>query len=468
MSPYFEPNWASLATYPIPDWFRDAKLGIFVHWGVYSVPAWGNEWYPRNMYREADPEQVAFFRHHCERWGHPGTFGYKDFIPLFGGERWVPEAWVDLFAAAGARYIVPVGEHHDGFPMYASPFTRWNAAEMGPRRDVCLELMRATRARGLRFGVSSHRAYNWRYYTFDPSYDTVDPAFSGLYGRAHPPEAPADGHFLSDWFARTLHLMDHLEPDLLWFDFGWHAEEFASWRPQVVAEYYNRARTWGREVVLQYKGGIPEGVAVLDVERGGLAGLRSAPWQTDTSVSARSWGYLEDDTFKTAATLIQDLADIVSKNGNLLLNVGPRPDGTIPEGAEARLRALGAWLATNGEAIYGTRPWRTYGEGPTAVGGGAFSEGTRAPLTPRDIRYTCRPGEGLLYAIVPGQPETRVLLTALADPAHPCPPVDRIRLLGSDAAIPFRWTEAGLELTVPAQRRHGEALAFALAGGASG
>jgi alpha-L-fucosidase len=470
MSAYYQPAWESLSAYTVPEWFRDAKLGIFIHWGVYSVPAWGNEWYPRKMYRRDDPEDGAFYRHHQATWGHPAAFGYKNFIPLFTGARWDPDAWLDLFVAAGARYVVPVGEHHDGFPMYATPFTPWNAAEMGPRRDVCAELMRATRERGLKFGVSSHRAFNWRYYTFeDPEgmpYDTADPANAGLYGRRHAADALADAHFLSDWFARTLHMMDRFEPDVLWFDFGWQSDEFERWRPQMVSEYYNRAAGWGKEVVLQYKDKLPDGVAVLDVERGKLPGIREGVWQTDTSVSERSWGYIENDTFKSTTTLIHDLVDIVSKNGNLLLNVGPRADGTIPDEAESRLRALGAWLAINGEAIYGTRPWRVYGEGPTPVGGGHFSERKNAPLTPLDIRYTAR--GNLLYAIVPGVPGPTVTLTALADqderrPRRPDPV--QVSLLGSDAPVPWRWTAAGLEITVPDQRPSEEAIAFRIAMG---
>ncbi|NLX43527.1 MAG: alpha-L-fucosidase, partial [Chloroflexi bacterium] len=360
------------------------------------------------------------------------------------------------------RYIVPVAEHHDGFPMYASPFTHWNAAEMGPRRDVCRELMDLTRQRGLKFGVSSHRAFNWHYYGSDDTWDTVDPANVGLYGRRHAPEAPADQAFMEDWFARTLHLMDTFQPDVLWFDFGWHSPEYAPWRPQVLAAYYNRARQWGREVVLQYKDALPDGVAVLDVERGKLPGIRPDYWQTDTSVSVRSWGYIEDDVFRSSASLIHDLVDIVSKNGNLLLNVGPRPDGTIPAEAEQVLRDIGAWLDLNGEAIYGTRPWRVYGEGPTPVGGGHFSEQTNAPLTPLDIRYTTRLEDGrpLLYAIVPGEPGSTVTLTALAgDPAP-----ERVTLLGSDAALRWERRPEGLVLRLPERRPSPHALALRLEG----
>lgn len=343
-------DWNSLRNYEIPAWFKDAKLGLFIHWGAYAVPAWDNEWYPRFMYRDETARKGAnYFRHHCRAWGHPGQFGYKDFIPRFQAERWDPEAWLDLFEAAGARYVVPVGEHHDGFPMYASRYTPWNAAVMGPRRDVVGELCAATRRRGLKFGVSSHRAFNWRYYTYRDDFDTADPAYAELYAPRHAEDEPAPRAWIEDWYARTQEMIDRFEPDVLWFDFGWQYDEFAPWRPQVCAYYYNQALQWGREVVLQYKDKLPDGVAVYDVERGKLDAIRPDYWQTDTAVSYKSWSYIENDEFKSAATLIHDLVDIVSKNGNLLLNVGPRADGVIPAEVAGLLRAVGAWLRVNGD-----------------------------------------------------------------------------------------------------------------------
>ena len=245
---HYEPNWESLKQYTVPAWFRDAKLGIFIHWGVYAVPAWDNEWYPRFMYRdELSRKGPNYFQHHLKAYGHPSQFGYKDFIPDFKAEKWDPAAWVDLFKAAGAKYVVPVAEHHDGFPMYASDYTRWNAAKMGPKRDVVAELENATRSAGLKFGVSSHRAFNWRFYTFKDDFDTMDPANVGLYGRPHHQDDPADEAFLEDWFGRTKELIDKFHPDLLWFDFGWHFAEFLPYQPQVAAYYYNQAAKWGGE-----------------------------------------------------------------------------------------------------------------------------------------------------------------------------------------------------------------------------
>ena len=229
--------------------------------------------------------------------------------------------------------------------MYDCPFTNWNAAKMGPRRDTVAELGAAVRATGLKFGVSSHRAFNWRYYTFREAFDTNSPDLHKLYGVPHPDDAPVSYEFILDWYARTRDLVDRFSPDVLWFDFGWHRDEFEPWRPRVAAYYYNHALSHGYEPVLQYKDGFPDGVAVLDIERGKLDHLRQEYWQTDTSVSYKSWSYITDDEFRTATSIVHDLVDIVSKNGNLLLNIGPRSNGTIPQEVEDILLGLGQWLA---------------------------------------------------------------------------------------------------------------------------
>ncbi len=444
----YQANWKSLQAYQVPEWFKNAKLGIFVHWGIYAVPAWDNEWYPRFMYRdEVSRKGPNYFRHHCETWGHPSEFGYKDFIPLFKGERWDPDAWVDLFVQAGAKYIVPVGEHHDGFPMYKSDYTHWNAAEMGPCRDVVAELGTAVRQRGLKFGVSSHRAFNWRYYTYRDDFDTVDPANAGLYAPRHPEEAPASPEWVEDWFRRTKEMIDRFEPDVLWFDFGWHKEEFAAYRPQVCAYLYNQALRWGKEVVLQYKDKIPAGVAVYDVERGKLDDIRPDYWQTDTAVSYKSWSYIENDEFKSVTTLVHDLVDIVSKNGNLLLNVGPRADGVIPDEAADLLRGLGSWLQVNGEAIYDTRHWNRFGEGPTGVTVGHLSERSNAALTAQDIRFT--QSDRALYATLLAWPGAESRMTALTPAAFDSTRVMDVSLLGGAGSLAWRQDEEGLVVTLP-------------------
>ncbi len=445
MPDLYQPNWESLSQYTIPRWFMDAKLGIFIHWGVYAVPAFSNEWYPRNMYRRGTPE----FEHHRAVWGAHRDFGYKDFIPMFKAEHWDPAAWVQLFQEAGARYIVPVAEHHDGFPMYATDLTPYNAAAMGPCRDIVADMATAVRAAGLKFGVSSHRAFNWRYYTFEDDFDTVDPRNAALYSPAHLENTPASAEFLDNWWSRTRELVDRFEPDLLWFDFGWHEEEFAPCRPRITSYYYNRALEWGREVVLNYKDKFPAGTAVWDIERGKLDAIREEYWQTDTSVSYKSWCYVEDDEFKSVTTLVHDLVDIVSKNGNLLLNVGPRPDGTIPEEVQERLRGLGAWLRVNGEAIYGTRHWATYGEGDTAVVTGHMTERQNAAFGPGDVRFTV--GSDALYAILLGWPGAQATVRSLGSGSPlAAARIEAVSLLGAPGTLPWRQSEAGLTVDLPA------------------
>lgn len=439
----YEADWESLLRYTVPDWFKDAKLGIFIHWGVYAVPAYQNEWYPRNMYIESSPEYI----HHRETWGPQDAFGYKDFIPMFKAESWDEQAWVNLFQAAGAKYVVPVAEHHDGFPMYDSAFTNYNAARMGPCRDIVTELAGAVRQAGLKFGVSSHRAFNARYYTFSEAFDTNNPDHHKLYGIPRKAEEPVSYPFILDWYARTRELVDRFSPDVLWFDFGWHRDEFEPWRPRVVAYYYNHALAHGYEPVLQYKDKIPAGVAVLDIERGKLDSIREDTWQTDTSVSYRSWCYIKEDVFKSATVVIHDLVDIVSKNGNLLLNVGPKPDGTFPQEVEDLLQNVGAWLRINGEAIYGTRPWITFGEGPTGVPE-AFREDDQEPFSAQDVRYT-RKGD-TLFAILMGWPGQKITLKSLqqAD-ALGQRGIAKITMLGADGELPWAWDGGGLTVKLP-------------------
>jgi alpha-L-fucosidase len=399
------------------------------------------------MYRRDSPE----FQHHRETWGPQAEFGYKDFVPMFRAEKWDPAAWVDLFKRAGARYVVPVAEHHDGFALYASDYTRWNAARVGPCRDVVAELEKAVRRQGLKFGVSTHRAFNWRYYTYSDEFDTSNEEFAALYSPPHPEDEPASVEFLRDWAARTRELIDRFRPDVLWFDFGWHWDEFAPYRPEITAYYYNRAVEWGKEVVLNYKDKFPDGVAVYDVERGKLDDIREHTWQTDTSVSTKSWGYVEDDEFKTVTTLVHDLVDIVSKNGNLLLNVGPKADGTIPDEAANLLLGIGDWLRVNGEAIYGTRPWHTYGEGQAKVVTGHLKERENDPLTGEDIRFTSK--GNALYAICPRWPGEEVTVKSLgAHSAVRVGAIAQVSMLGSPGTLAWSRDEDGLKIKTPSDK----------------
>jgi alpha-L-fucosidase len=456
----FRPDWASLQAHATPAWYQDAKFGIFIHWGLYSIPAFGSEWYSRDMYVQGSPE----FAHHVATYGPQSKFGYKDFIPLFTAERFDPSGWMALFRAAGARYVVPVAEHHDGFSMYGTRLSDFSAVKTGPKRDVLGAVKAAAAAHDLHFCLSSHRAeHDW---FFDEgrkfASDVTDPAHAGLYGpaQARITGANSDDLFsdytyvsqawLDDWLARQAELVMSYEPELIYFDWWIGQPSFRSTLPKFLAFYYNRAARAGRSSVVNYKlSEFADGAGVLDIERGQAPGIRADTWQTCTSISDKSWGYIENDTYKSAAQIVHLLADIVSKNGNLLLNVGPRGDGSIPDAARDTLLAVGGWLKTNGEAIYGSRPWTRFGEGPTENSDGSFSESKAKPYTARDFRFTT--ANGRLYAIQMAEPGNgKAVITSL--PADR--PVKAVTLLGRDAPLSFSQNADGLTITLPSDAPH--------------
>jgi alpha-L-fucosidase len=363
---------------------------------------------------------------------------------------------------------VPVAEHHDGFAMYATRLSAWSAAAMGPRRDVVGELAKAVREQGLVFGLSTHRAEHWWFFdqgmTFDS--DVRQKRWRDFYGPAQPektPEGrpnPPDACFLDDWFARTVELVESYEPQLLWFDWWIEQPAFQPYLRRLAAYYYNRGAGWGRGVAVNYKNeAFPDGAAVLDVERGQLASIRPYFWQTDTSVSTNSWGYVSDQHYRTADSIVDDLVDIVSKNGALLLNVGPKPDGTIPAPEQEILLDVGRWLERNGEALYGTRPWMVYGEGPTAVVAGTFNEEKRAPFTGEDVRFTTK-GD-TIYAVVLDWPEGgRLLVRSLARGGDLAPPaIVDVAVLGSEESPRWSWGAGGLAVELPASAEGQHAVA---------
>ncbi|MYI70623.1 MAG: alpha-L-fucosidase, partial [Boseongicola sp. SB0673_bin_14] len=372
MTKRYEANWASLKTHPTAEWMRQAKFGIYTHWGIYCVPATGPNvtWYPYNMYREGTPQ----FEYHCKTYGHPSEFGYKDFIPMFTAEHFDPDEWAELFKRAGAKFAGPVAEHHDGFPMWDASDTEWCAGKMGPKRDVVGELERAIRAQDMRFMVAMHHAENWWFFPhWKPEYDTADPRYAGLYGEPHNRDfAYIDqgvGHdhaewraqdkpsraFLDRWKNRLVEVVERYEPDYIWFDFGLRFVH-DQYKQDFLAYYYNKEAEWGREVVATYKWhDIPPGAALLDFELGKTAELTHYEWITDTTVDdGQGWGYIKETEYKTVTEMVHYLADNVSKNGFMLLNVGPKPDGTIPAESRSILEGMGEWLRVNGEAIYDT------------------------------------------------------------------------------------------------------------------
>ena len=454
----YQASWESLKKYEAPGWFKDAKFGIFIHWGVYAVPAHGSEWYPRNMYRKKEKT----YKHHKATWGEQSKFGYKDFIGMFKAEKWEPQGWAELFRKSGAEFVVPVAEHHDGFAMYDSSHTKWDCVEMGPRRDVLGELAKAVRKRGMKLGASTHYAFNWKYYTHSDEFDTNNPAYFGLYGKPHSPDAPASKEFLEHWYGRVKEIVDKYQPDILWFDFGFNEAEFEPYRKKIAAYYYNKGADWGKEVVLQYKKkALPDGTAVLDLERGKLDEIRFMVWQTDTSISRKPWGYIENDEFKSVDSLVDDLVDIVSKNGVLLLNVGPKADGTIPDEAKDILLGIGKWLDINGEAIYGTRPWHTYGEGSTKGQTGHMAErdSKYTAFTVEDIRFTTK--DNVLYAICLDWPGKEVTIKSLSTRTFLSRGgISGICLLGAKEKLKWSRDDKGLKVELPAEKPGDYAFVF--------
>jgi alpha-L-fucosidase len=456
----FRPDWESLQKYEAPEWYKDAKFGIFIHWGAYSVPAFGNEWYPRNMYRDGSEE----YKHHIATYGPQDKFGYKDFLPMFKAEKFDPAAWAELFKKAGAKYVVPVAEHHDGFAMYDSGLSDWTVGKMGPHRDTTGELAKAVRAAGLHFGLSSHRVEHNFFLGVGREIhsDVNDPQFAAFYGPAHawiaPWGAPLGNDFTfvstawaDDWLARSAELVEKYHPDIVYFDW-WIGQ--ASIRPNLTrfaAFYYNSSLKYGDHVgVINYKDyAMQEHAGVLDLERGQLGDIRPLYWQTDTSVSNKSWGYIKDDTFKSPEFVVHQLIDIVSKNGNLLLNIGPRSDGTIPDEVQQVLLDVGAWLGINGEAIYGTRPWRTYGEGPTKVAAGSFHDTDTAKYTPEDFRFTTKGDD--VYAIGLAWPTRREAVIHSLAKTVGTEPVQSVAMLGGDAKLRFEQRADGVHVQLPAE-----------------
>lgn len=392
----YQDTWESLQQYEQPRWFRDAKFGIFIHWGVYSVPAFANEWYPRNMYIQGSKE----FEHHVETYGPHTKFGYKDFIPMFRAEKFDPETWIELFKKAGAKYIVPVAEHHDGFQMYRSEISHWNAAEMGPGRDVLGELSEEAKKQGLYNCASSHRIEHWFFMGHGKEFDSdiKEPMQRGdfYWPAMQEPDhqdlfsVPAPNReFLEDWLLRTCEIIDRYQPKILYFDWWIQHEAVRPYLRKAAAYYYNRALEWEEEVVICYKhDAFMFGTAVVDMERGQFADVKPFHWQTDEAIALNSWCYTPDNEYRPAAEILQDFVDIVSKNGNLLLNVGPKADGTFSEEETKVLEEIGEWLQVNGEAIYGSKVWRKYGEGPTRIVEGQFADSIKKNFTSEDVRYT--------------------------------------------------------------------------------
>jgi alpha-L-fucosidase len=474
----FNADVASLKRFRTPDWFRDAKFGIWSHWGPQAVPRQG-DWYARNMY----DEKTSQYRHHLQQYGHPSKSGYKDIIPLWKAERFDPDALMALYVKAGAKYFVSMGVHHDNFDLWNSRYHSWNAVNMGPRRDIVGAWQQAAKKAGLPFGVSEHLGYSYGWFATSHGadktgpmagvpYDGNDPAYRELYHPKHneamyttPNLYATNPAWHEQWFKRISDLIDTYHPDLLYSDGG---IPFGVVGRTLVANFYNgNEAAHGGKLTAVYthknldkSGEFIAEAGVQDVERGALNGISPLPWQTDTSVG--DWFYNENAGYKSTTEIIHTLVDVVSKNGNLLLNVVQYADGSLPPEPRKFLEEMAVWMGVNGEAIYGTRPWKVFGEGPTQPAGGHFSEG--AAYTPQDIRFTAK--GNVVYAITLGVPAKQVKIASLGKQASDAGGAIRsVHLLGNNEELTWTQRDDALVVVLPASlpTAHSSALKIELA-----
>ncbi len=440
----FVASWESIKeNYTVPQWFVDGKFGIFIHYGVYTVAAHASEWYPRHMY-----SNDGVRKWHEEHFG--GTvagIGYKDLIPKFTMAQFHADEWAELFKRSGAKYIVPTAEHHDGFAMYDSKLTRWNAKNMGPHIDFIGELAAAIRKQGLKFGVSNHRMENWdfMYPMLKIKTDLFDPQYADFYGPPQPPpvrkvpkageeviedqnDAPQSKAFLEEWLARCQELVDKYKPDMFWFDNGINSRKLDSIKLRFAAYYYNRAASWNKPVSISTKSDAYLAGSIRDFERQGRAPkeMTDFVWQVDDPIGEK-FGYVEGMKLTNTATVVRRLIENVCRNGNYMLNISPKSDGTIPQEQKDILLGVGNWLEINGDGIYGTHAWKKYVEG--------------------DVRFTQKAKR--LYAIVVKWPSQTLLISSLPVTEGK---VKSVSLLGSNEKISFTQDETGLKVNFPTNK----------------
>ncbi len=450
-------SWPSVDQHPpAPEWFQDAKFGIYYHWGAFSVPAYSNEWYPRRMYISGDDCNT----HHIATYGDPSVWPYHNFINgardkagnfvqfapklVSAGGNWDPNAWAQLFADAGARFAGPVAEHHDGFSMWNSASNEWNSVATGPRLDLLRLHADAIRGKGLKLLTALHHAYHFNgYYDHVPSQSTA--TLKKLYAQQG---TTAENQL---WYAKLQEVIDGYQPDIVWQDFDLNLVQ-ESQRLNFLAHYYNQAVAWNKDVVATYKDGLDNLGEVFDFERGGPAGIQTPYWLTDDSISSSSWCYTVGIGYYSLTAMLHSLIDRVSKNGTMLLNIAPMADGTIPSGQQSILLGMGDYLKRFGESIYATRAWASFGEGPTQMGGGSFSGPTAG--TNRDIRFTRSKDNTILYATVLGWPGSTLTITTLNANQFNVSSLTSAQLLGSTAGsytnLPRPTQDGGgLHITMP-------------------
>ena len=479
----FQATRESLKAYQVPEWFRDAKFGIWAHWGPQSATEAG-DWYARNMYMEGS----AQYKFHLEHYGHPSKVGFKDVIPTFKAEKWEPEHLMDLYKKAGAKYFVSMGVHHDNFDMWNSKYQpRWNAAAAGPKKDIVGIWKTAARKRGLRFGVSEHLSNSFDWFSTSHGadktgqyagvpYDGTNPEFADLYhdlsgmpadfvktAKAMGRDAP--DRWKQQYYNRIKDLVDQHQPDLLYTDGGIPFDEYGL---GLVAHCYNvSAKVHGGKVEAIYtsksKSDCATGTCALDLERGIVDTIWPDPWQTDTCIGG--WHYKKGIKYKTPKTVIDMLVDIVSRNGNLLLNFPLPGSGQLDPEEMQILSGITDWMAVNSEGIYSTRPWKIYGTGPSTKapennGRKGFNENGRKALTAEDVRFTSK--GSTLYAFLMGWPDKEASLAPLGSQSLK---VHNVALLGHRGKLQWKQEDDALRVQMPAEKpsEHAVVLKIALA-----
>lgn len=485
----FKPDWESLKQYQCPEWFRDAKFGIWAHWSAQCQPEDG-DWYARNIYIQGSGQ----YKYHVEHYGHPSKFGFKDICNEWKAEKWDPAKLIALYKAAGARYFVALANHHCNFDCWNSKYQPWNSVNIGPKKDIVGEWEQAARQAGLRFGVTVHAARSWSWYEVAQGSDKTGPLagvpYDGkltkadgkglwwegydpqdLYAQAHKPGEKPDQAYVDKFFNRVEDLVHTYKPDLLYFDDGvMPLNGISDAGLKIAADFYNSSAQWHNgknEAVMTTKGlkGDQRQCLVWDIERGRSDRLEPFPWQTDTCIGG--WHYarsiFENHRYKTATTVITTLIDIVSKNGNLLLNIPVKGDGTIDSDEVKVLQDLAKWMPINGEGIFGTRPWVVFGEGPSDVSAGNFGEGRARAYNANDIRFTTK--GGAIYAFVLGWPEKPVVIKSLgAKSPLVAGDVADVRLLGYNGKLKWSRTDDGLSVEMPAEKPCDHAVALKITG----
>jgi alpha-L-fucosidase len=452
----FKPTDESLKQYKYPEWFRDAKLGFWAHWGPQAVPRQG-DWYAKRMYQPKDQA----YKYHLENYGHPSVFGYKDIIPLWKAERWDPEKLMELYKKSGAKYFVSMATHHDNFFLWNSKINKWNSVNMGPKKDVVAVWQQAAKNQGLKFGVSEHLGASFTWFQAAHGADTEGPKAGVPYDGAnldyqdlyHAKTLPDDKGWLTnnpvfqlEWYRSISELVDNYKPDLLYSD---SQMPFGDVGRTMISRYYNQDITKNNgKLEAVYTCKQPSGgLWAQDVERGVLDSISPYPWQTDTSIG--DWYYRTGQKYKTGTAVIQMLVDIVSKNGNLLINIVQTPEGDLEPDMISILEEIGVWTAANGEGIYGSRPWKIFGEKSEeakAVKPGRFNENYK--FNAKDIRFTTK--GNTLYAFCLGKPETDIIVKSLAKTSKFLDkPISSVALVGSTEKLSWKQTADGLVIKKP-------------------